>query len=183
MNPHFEFQKTFGLQAFHSLVSRRARQITRYLTRRSSSYNTSTCTFINNIDIPCFTPVDILIDPYLDNDDLRSISAESDCSDDDLRDDEGWIPITWDKYPHTISFSPVIIRGRKDSIQSDASWSSFSSSSLFMESLNEEGTSPSTPASSVYGDSIESTKRKGSFGEGHGIEETMRWLLGSESVV
>jgi hypothetical protein len=180
MNTRFEpCHKTFSSQAFHSLISRRARQITRYLSRCSSSYNTSTCLSINNIGEPCHTPFDIPVDPYLDNDDLRSISAESDCSDHDLGDHEGWIPITWDNAP---SFSVNIIYGRKSSIQSDVSWSSGLSSSLFMESLNEERSSPSTPASSVFGDSVERTKRKGSVEEHRAIEDTMRWLLESDSL-
>lgn len=183
MNTHCQScHKTFSSQAFQRLISRRARQITRYLSRRSSSYHTSTCASVNDIGKPCPTPIDILVDPYLDNEDLRSISAKSDCSDDDLRDDEGWIPITWDKYGHTPSFSVSIIHERKGSIQSDSSWSSVLSSSLFVESLNEKGSPPSTPASPVFGDSVERTKRKGPVEEARAMEDTMRWLLESDSL-
>ena len=109
----------------------------------------------------------------IDDDDIRSIIAESDSSDDDLRYDEGWIPVRWDQsLPDTLN---VFKHKRQPSLHSNASWSSKASSSLF-----PKGTPISTPASPVYGEYV--VKCKDVFGDGRGIEETMPWLLESDIV-
>ena len=185
MNSQSQCTKTFSLRAFQNLVTRRACQATQYLSRETSSYTVcrpcafkNTSSFCSNAfrdtdndytssstEFGCFN-----IDTFLDIDDVRSVSAESDCSDDDIRYDEGLIPIYWDhRLPSIQSFK----RKREGSVQSNASCSSKYSVSLFSDVCSPT----STPASSVYSGGVVS-KRSGSFGN-RGIEETMRWLWGS----
>ena len=183
MTSRLQCTKTFSLQAFQNLVARRAWQVAQYVSGQSCSFpahrslfkNTpSFCSsaYPNNANFCTNTPrvVDKTnVDAF--DDDTRSVSAESDCSDDDIRDDEGLIPIIWDDQ------IPVFIHKREASVHSDVSCSSKYSISLFSEVYSSTST-VSTPASSVYNDSIV-YKKSGSFGGHRGIQETMRWLLES----
>lgn len=183
MNSRSQCMKTFSLRAFQNLITRRAYQATRYLSCETFSYTVHRpCAFSNTSSLSSNTFRDtddnytrssidldyVNVDTFLD--DVRSVSAESDCSDDDTRDDEGLIPIYWDYQLPSIQVSK---HERKGSLHSNVSCSSKYSVSLFSEVF-----SPSlTPASSVYSGSVVG-KRSGSFGE-RAIEETVRWLLES----
>jgi hypothetical protein len=104
----------------------------------------------------------------------RSISAESDC-DDDLRPDEGWIPIAWDEY---IPALPT--RGHK---RGESAYSSCSGpeSSVFDDS--DEWTPPSTPASPMFADvpfrsNVEKFVGFDKFGRFRGSDvSTLRWVM------
>jgi hypothetical protein len=185
MISRLQCKKTFSLRAFQNLITRRACQATQHLSREASSYTTHRSCAVKNT--PSFSTdvfrdtddhyirfsmdVDVVnVDIFLGIDDIRSISAESDCSNDDLRDDEGLIPIFWDDRPTSIQVSN---RKREGSFNSTGSWCS-KCTSLFSEGFS----TTSTPASSVYSGSVV-YKTSGSFGRDHGIEDTLRWLLES----
>lgn len=183
MNSRGECRKTFSLHAFQSLISRRARQVSRYLSHRNPP-SCTTCAFLHNIDIP--SSVTLSTQSNGSNIDLRSITAESDCSDDDSRDDEGWIPITLQQNPSSSPPLPIKIKHKKNEPSLASSFSSLSS--LFTES---ELSPPSTPASSLFADCVvccsgESIMKKDKpvrDGSVKGGDRTMRWILESEWVV
>ena len=104
----------------------------------------------------------------------RSISTESDC-DDDLRPDEGWIPIAWDEY---IPALPT--RGHKRGESAYSSCSSRPESSVFDDF--DELTPPSTPASPMFADVPFRSNEKfvgfDKFGKFRGSDvSTLRWVM------
>jgi hypothetical protein len=181
-------RKSFSLQAFQSLLSRRARQLSKYLSRRRSNQfflprQCQLCITDMNIecihDIPPFDALESMCD-----DDYRSVLAASDCSDDDLRDDEGLITITWEdvcsvsNFPEVPPFSAPA-RNERGSVSSTSS----SSLSLGADSLQSEWTPLSSPASLAYAECVsqghsDSLKRKVREDDvDHTIEETLKWIL------
>jgi hypothetical protein len=114
----------------------------------------------------------------------RSIIAESDCSDDDdeLRDDEGWIPIAWDDStpasPSPVETQFPVLLPSSRSVRSESSVSSFRSGSIFDDL--EEWTPPMTPVSPCFGDRVSSKWDKHlSVCTEYYVEENIDWIFES----
>ena len=184
MNSRLHCAKAFSLRAFQNLITRRACQATRYISHQASSYTIHRSCAFNNVLSFAFPDTDndytrsttdpnyVNVDTFQDIDDVRSVSAESDCSDDDLRDDEGLIPIYWDHQLPSIQVSKRAKR-RKYSIPPRPTIRNTP-----YHCFPKYSSPISTPASSVYSGSVV-CKTSGEFGGDRAIEETVRWLLDS----
>src|SRR5271170_362180 len=94
---------TFSLEAFHSLLSRQATKVTESLSRPTSLLTDIQPCHHLDTSPTIYTSFRVVEDSLHHR---RSIITESDCPDDDLRDDEGWIPISWSGTTNTSRAAP-----------------------------------------------------------------------------
>jgi hypothetical protein len=182
--PSRQHGRSLSLEAFREFITQRASLVTEYLSsRHDNDFSTP--------DVPSYephipkpdSPRDLfrLPETYAEQ---SSITTASECSDDDVREDEGWIPIAWDdsNYP----FPPLRALSHTRSV----SWHSTVSSAVTEVFSSEEWTPPMTPVSPDF---AEETFGKGgnrrsedvsvaAYGECVSIDKTMRWILESDII-
>jgi len=124
----------------------------------------------------------------------RSIVTESECSDNaDLRDDEGWIPISCDTTAATTTTVPAspsvplrreVLHERVQSLSSDMSCKSGSSLRSVFSEVTQEWTPPSTPGREVAVQGKSRAWVGGRTGDTErSVEETMKWIFGYDDPV
>jgi len=168
-------RRGFGIRDFRRLLSRQKKILSEYLSARRM-FDTPWSGYGTN---------------YIDEtiSEARSVRAESECHD-DLRDDEGFIPIVWDDEPdsfdalqahaHSVMFAKQPVRHYHSASFSSATSSNISAG---FSHVADEWTPPSTPATSTFGDcpfraSQEPFKQRV---QGAGVEKaTWKWIMECE---
>jgi hypothetical protein len=182
--PTRQHARSFSLEAFRELITQRASLVADYLSSRlDNNLSTSDGSSYELQFAKPDSPFDLFRFPetYAEQ---RCITTASECSDDDLREEEGWIPIAWDdtNYP----FAALHALSHKRSV----SWHSTVSSAATEVFSSEEWTPPMTPVSPDFAEETfaKAGNRRSkdgsvaSYGEYVSIDETMRWILESDIV-
>lgn len=184
--PLRQHSRSLSLEAFQDLITQRASLVTEYLSLQVDSTVLSPPESVYELHYRSHKkPTDPSTWPgsLRDGTRRRSIATVSDCSDDDVRKDEGWIPIAWRDSSYSIP-SPHIISHKRS-----MSWYSTTSSSYTEVFSGEDCTPPMTPVSPDFDTQAYERLNKvpnDAYFALHGqptyIDDTTRWILDSDNV-
>jgi hypothetical protein len=183
--PLRQHSRSLSLEAFQDLITQRASLVVSYLSLRADSSFPGSDESIHDLHSQGHEKSELgsCPEPLRDNTMRRSIATISDCSDDDVREDEGWIPIAWEDYCYSLPPPHILSHKRSISCYSTAS------SSYTEVFSGEEWSPPMTPVSPDFGVETYEALNKvpndayiASYGRPGCIENTTRWILKSDNV-
>jgi hypothetical protein len=192
--------RSFSLEAFQNLISRRASILTHFSPPRTKKSRPKCdhpalnhALFFPKLQTHAYGETPFPGNLFPNDPRPRSIITESECSEDEIRDNEGWIPIHWDEST-PVSPSPVLTpfprqvpsynHSRNGSLRSESSISSFQSESIF-SAQDEEGSPPMTPVSASFGHRTRMSHMENrgdkylSVSTEYYVEEKVNWLFES----